>query len=142
MSIPLHTVVERLVRLIQLPDEGLASLTWCHSFPASQETTFSRSLDSWPLDRLGAWKNGRQGEARVCLSLSLSLWQDLWQHLSFLLESPDLHGHSSPRTPLSTTLHQGHSPVLLVVGDALFFQHHSSLMDVSFLLMPVSQSPL
>lgn len=73
MSIPLHTVVERLVRLVQLPSEGLTSLTWCQSFPASQETTFPRSLDSWPLDRLGQWealgKTGGKEKPGVCLSL-------------------------------------------------------------------------
>ena len=99
MSIPLHIVVERLVRLIQLPSEGLTSLTWCQSFPASQETTFPRSLDSWPLDRLGQWEALGKREARRSQGMSVSLAlpsQHLWQQLSLLLESPDLHCHSSP----------------------------------------------
>lgn len=78
----------------------------------------------------------------MSLSLALPLAASLAAIVS-PLESPDLHGHSFPWKPLTTVLHQVHSPVLLVIGDALFFQLHSSLIDgSSFLLMPVSRSPL
>lgn len=78
----------------------------------------------------------------MSLSLALPLAASLAAIVS-PLESPDLHGHSFPRKPLTTVLHQVPSPVPLVIGDALFFQFHSSLMDGgSFLLMPGSRSPL
>lgn len=73
----IHSVAysDRLVRLVQLPGEMLTSLTRraSHS-PASQETAFPRSLDTW--HRVDAasgrhfWRmGGCPGEARVFLPL-------------------------------------------------------------------------
>lgn len=76
----IHAVAysDRLVRLVQLPSEMLTSLTRraSHS-PASQETAFPRSLDTWHLGRCSQWEalleDGRLSGRSQGISPSLAL---------------------------------------------------------------------